>query len=255
MNRLTSAALATGVGAVTAHALPATTFWPPLRARFLPALAGIGAAHHVALTFDDGPHPRSTPFFLRELDRRGVRATFFLLGSELARNPRLAAEMAAAGHEIAVHGWHHRRLVWYGPGRTYDELARARDLVTATTGSRPTWFRPPYGVLTTAALLAAHRLDMRPVLWTCWGWDWSSKSTPDSVVATVTKSLTGGGTVLLHDSDVTSAVGSWRATLGALPRLLDECARQGWTVGQLRDHGVPAQSITGIGRSLAITSR
>jgi peptidoglycan/xylan/chitin deacetylase (PgdA/CDA1 family) len=258
---MTTAAMAVGVGTVAAHALPAALFWPPLRARLWPALSGVGAEHHVALTFDDGPHPRSTPFFLRELDRRNVRATFFLLGGELARSPQLAREMAAAGHEIALHGWHHRRMVWYGPRRTYDEMARGRDLIAAATGTQPRWFRPPYGVLTTSALLAARRLDLTPVLWTCWGWDWSSKSTPDSVYATVTKALTGGGTVLLHDSDVAASVGAWKSTLGALPRLLDECARRGWTVGPLREHGVggavppaPVQSMAST-RRLAITSR
>lgn len=263
MNRVTAAVLATGVGALAAHALPAAMFWPPLRERVAPALAGIGAPGHVALTFDDGPHPRSTPFFLRELDRLGVRATFFLLGSELARSPQLGKEMAAAGHEIALHGWYHRRMVWYGPKRTYDEIARGRDLIASVTGTQPRWFRPPYGVLTTAALLSARRLDLTPVLWTCWGWDWSAKSTPDSVFATVTKSLAGGGTILLHDSDVAASVGAWKSTLGALPRLLDECALRGWTVGPLREHGVrgvvvppaaPVQSIAAT-RRFAITSR
>ncbi|HEX9338952.1 MAG TPA: polysaccharide deacetylase family protein, partial [Pseudonocardiaceae bacterium] len=89
MNRLGRTALGTAAGVLAVHALPATTFWPPLRAALLPALAGIGDPNHVALTFDDGPHPRSTPFFLRELARRDVRATFFLLGSELARTPQL----------------------------------------------------------------------------------------------------------------------------------------------------------------------
>lgn len=223
---------------LAAHALPAATCWPALRARLLPGLAGVGARDHVALTFDDGPHPRSTPFFLRELQRRDVRATFFVLGAELARTPRLGREMAAAGHEIGVHGWHHRRLIRYGPRRTYDELARTRDLVEATTGTPPTWFRPTYGVLTTSALLAARRLELTPVLWTCWGWDRRGRSTPDSVFGTVTKSLDGGGTLLLHDSDAAAPVGAWRSALGALPRLLDECALRGWTVGPLGEHGL-----------------
>jgi len=261
VNRLTRVALGTAAGALAVHAAPAAMFWPPLRATLAPALAGIGERHHVALTFDDGPHPRSTPFFLRELDRRNVRATFFLLGSELARTPQLGKEIAAAGHEVAVHGWFHRRLVWYTPRRTYDELARARDLVAATTGTQPRWFRPPYGVLTGAALLAARRLEMRPVLWTCWGWDWSSKSTPDSVFTTVTKSLAGGGTILLHDSDVAAAVGAWKSTLGALPCLLDFIGEQGWTVGPLGDHGVrgmppaPSERRAGPLRSPAYWSR
>jgi peptidoglycan/xylan/chitin deacetylase (PgdA/CDA1 family) len=238
VNRVATAAAVTGAGLLAAHALPAATFWPALRNRLLPGLAGAGARTHVALTFDDGPHPRSTPFFLRELDNRGVRATFFMLGSELARSPGLGREIAAAGHEIALHGWYHRRLVWYGPRRTYDELARGRDLIAEVTGTAPRWFRPPYGVLTTSALVTARKLNLSPVLWTCWGWDWSSKSTPDSVYGTVMKALGGGGTVLLHDSDVAAALGAWQSTLGALPRLLDECEQRGWKVGTLGEHGL-----------------
>jgi peptidoglycan/xylan/chitin deacetylase (PgdA/CDA1 family) len=237
MSRLATAVAATGLGtALAVHAAPAAMFWPALRQRFWPALAGVGDRQHVALTFDDGPHPRSTPFFLDELDKRKIKATFFLLGSELARTPQLGQEIVAAGHEVALHGWHHRRLVWYGPRRTYDELARGRDLIGAATGSAPRWFRPPYGVLTTAALVTARKLDLTPLLWTCWGWDWSAQSTPDSVFDTVTRGLGGGGTILLHDSDIAASVGSWKSTLGALPRLLDECEERGFTVGPLRDH-------------------
>jgi peptidoglycan/xylan/chitin deacetylase (PgdA/CDA1 family) len=239
VNRVTTAATVACAGVLAAHLLPAATCWPALRAHLLPGLAGVGDTGHVALTFDDGPHPRSTPFFLRELDRHGVRATFFVLGAELARTPRLGREMAAAGHEIAVHGWHHHRLPRYGPRRTHDELARTRDLITSTTGTPPTWFRPTYGMVTTSALLAARRLDLTPVLWTNWGWDRPGRSTPDSVFATVTRSLAGGGTVMLHDSDAAAPVGAWRSALGALPHLLDECARRGWTVGPLGEHGVP----------------
>jgi peptidoglycan/xylan/chitin deacetylase (PgdA/CDA1 family) len=238
VNRLTATATATGAGLLLAHALPATLFWPPLRKAVWPALGGAGDPGHVALTFDDGPHPRSTPLFLRELDNHGIRATFFLLGSELARCPQLGREIVAAGHEVALHGWYHRRLLWYTPMRTRDELTRGHDLIAEVTGTPPRWFRPPYGVLTSSALRTAHTLGMRTVLWTCWGWDWSSKSTPDSVLRTVRKSLSGGGTILLHDSDVAAAVGAWRSTLGALPRLLAECRDRGWTVGPLAEHAV-----------------
>ena len=255
MNRLATSAAVAGVGVLAAHALPAVTFWPRLRANLLPGLTGLGDPGHVALTFDDGPHPRSTPFFLRELDNRGIRATFFLLGSELARAPQLGREIAAAGHEVALHGWAHRRMLWYGPRRTYDEMARGRDLIAAVTGTPPRWFRPPYGVLTSSALVAAHRLDLTPVLWSCWGWDWSAKSTPESVYDTVMGGLDGGGTILLHDSDVAASVGAWRSTLGALPRLLDECARRGLRVGPLAEHGVTGRPMRRLSSPAAPAAR
>ncbi|MFF4958873.1 polysaccharide deacetylase family protein [Streptomyces sp. NPDC001222] len=236
---LRAAALAALPAAALAavHFAPVVSTFGPLRNRTMPRLSGRGRAGHVALTFDDGPDPLSTPFFLRLLDRRGVRATFFLLGSEAHRSPGLVREIAAAGHEIGVHGWRHRPLLLRGPRATYDDFARARDTVADITGTRPTIFRPPYGVMSTAAHVAARRLGLTPVLWTCWGEDWTARATPESVHRTVTADLDGGGTILLHDSDCTSAPGAWRSALGAVPRILDTCAERGYEVGPLRDHG------------------
>jgi peptidoglycan-N-acetylglucosamine deacetylase len=223
--------------ALVAHAIPSVTTFGPLRNRLLPGLAAVGDPDHVALTFDDGPDPAATPLFLDVLAERGATATFFLLGSMAERSPGLVREMSAAGHEIAVHGWHHRSLLRRGPRATYDDLARARDHLAALTGTVPTLFRPPYGVMTVGAHLAAARLDLRPTLWTSWGEDWTAHATPDSVFAEVTKDLRGGGTVLLHDSDCTAKPLAWRSALGAVPQLLDHCAERGWSVGPLGEHG------------------
>ncbi|MFD0331099.1 hypothetical protein ACFQZC_30380 [Streptacidiphilus monticola] len=77
---------------------------------------------------------------------------------------------------------------------------------------------------------------MEPVLWTSWGADWRAGATGTSVYRTVTRNLESGGTILLHDSDCTSAPASWTATLAALPRLLDHCERHGWHVGPMGEH-------------------
>jgi len=231
---------ATTVGAALAvQVAPALTVLPGVRLRFFPRLSGLGASGHVALTFDDGPDPASTPLFVEALAARGTRATFFLLGSMLARAPELGLDLAAAGHEVAVHGWAHHNLLLRGPHATYRDLARTRELIRAVTGRAPRFFRPPYGVFSAAALLAARRLELTPVLWTCWGRDWTRSATRASVLATVRDGLAGGGTVLLHDSDCTSAPGAWRASLAALPHLLDECLHRGWRVGPLGEHGRP----------------
>jgi peptidoglycan/xylan/chitin deacetylase (PgdA/CDA1 family) len=224
------AALAVG------HAGPGVTALRPLRRRFFPGLSGIGPAGHVALSFDDGPDPRCTPRFLALLDARGVRATFFMLGPMVAAAPRLAADIAAAGHEIGVHGWDHRYAVLRGPRALHDDLARARDAIADATGAMPRRYRPPYGVLSSGALVAAHRLGLTPVLWSSWGREWTPGATPASVYQTIARDLGGGATVLLHDSDCTSPAGSAEAALGALPMLLDECAARGLSVGPLAEH-------------------
>lgn len=223
---------------VAGHAGPGVSAVGPLRRRLFPRLAGFGHPDHVALTFDDGPDPASTPGFLDLLAARRVQATFFMLGSMVARSPRLAAEIAEAGHEVAVHGWDHRYTILRGPLDMYQDLARARDAVSAATGQQPRFFRPPYGVLSSGALLAARKLELTPVLWSAWGREWARGATPESVVTTVLAGLGGGGTVLLHDSDCTSPRGASSAALGALPRLLDACAGRGLTVGTLAGHGL-----------------
>ncbi|MGI9006935.1 MAG: polysaccharide deacetylase family protein [Streptosporangiaceae bacterium] len=224
-------------GLAVAHAGPGITALRTVRLALFPGLAGLGDDGHVALTFDDGPDPAATPLFLDVLRDRGVRATFFLLGSQISRSPRLAADIADAGHEIGVHGWRHRYLPLRGPVATHADLSSTQEIIVATAGIRPTLFRPPYGVLSTAALVAARRLDLTPVLWSAWGKEWTPGSTPASVFATLAGDLGGGATVLLHDSDNTSPDGSWRAGLGALTRLLDECDRRGLRVGPLGEHG------------------
>jgi peptidoglycan/xylan/chitin deacetylase (PgdA/CDA1 family) len=191
----------------------------------------------VALTFDDGPDPAATPRFLDLLDSRGLHATFFLLGSMVARAPGLAAEMAAAGHELGVHGWAHRYLSLRTPAATRDDMERARDIIGAASGTPPRLFRPPYGVLSTAALRAARGLGLTTVLWTCWGREWASGATPESVFSVLASGLAGGATVLLHDSDAVTA-GNARGAFGALPLLLDECARRGLRVGPVAEHGI-----------------
>jgi peptidoglycan/xylan/chitin deacetylase (PgdA/CDA1 family) len=226
-------------GLAVAHAGPGITGLGPVRRAAFGRLAGEGGPWHVALTFDDGPDPAVTPDFARVLGERGVTATFFLLGEQVAKAPGLAAELAAAGHEIGVHGWEHRYLTLRGPRATLDDIRRATDLIENAAGTRPRLFRPPYGVLTGGALLAARRLGLTPVLWGAWGREWAPGATSASVYASLAARLHGGVTVLLHDSDCTSPPGSSRAALGALPRLLDECARRELSVGPLGQHGWP----------------
>ena len=71
----------------------------------------LASANGVALTFDDGPHPEGTPAALEALATAGATATFFLVGEQVARWPGVAAEIAAAGHEVGIHGYIHRLLL------------------------------------------------------------------------------------------------------------------------------------------------
>lgn len=96
-----------------------------------------GAPRHVALTFDDGPDPVSTPRFLDALDGLGARATFFVLGDAVVRHPGVVRETVRRGHEVAVHGWSHDRPWLPAPARDVRALRRAVEAVQDVTGVAP----------------------------------------------------------------------------------------------------------------------
>jgi len=155
----------------------------------------------------------------------------------VTRAPGLAADIAAAGHELGVHGWDHPYLLLRSPAATKDAIKRAWDTIADAAGCTPRVYRPPYGVLTTAAFVAARGLGMTTVLWTCWGREWAEGATPESVISVLRARLTGGATVLLHDSGAVTP-GNPRVAFGALPMLLDECAERGLRVGTVAEHGI-----------------
>lgn len=237
-----AAGAATTAGVLyAAYAAPALAWVAPLRNRFAPGLAGIGPdPTHVALTFDDGPDPTSTPAVLEALDALGWRATFFCLGSMVAAAPALAAEVAAAGHEVAVHGYEHRGALRRTPAALTDDLVRARDVVGEATGSPLRWYRPPFGEMSAGVFAAGRRAGLRPILWSAWGRDWRAEATPVSVIEDLERGVLRGGTILLHDSDCTSAPGAWRTTVAALPLLRDHLEPLGVRPGPLADHGLAA---------------
>jgi peptidoglycan/xylan/chitin deacetylase (PgdA/CDA1 family) len=210
----------------------------PLRRRVSPTLAGLGDPSHIALTYDDGPDPASTPAFLRLLEQSGHRATFFVLGEHAARHAGLVREMVAAGHEVGVHGWHHRCVAGIRSPELTDDVRRTVDVIENLTELPVRWYRPPYGVLSPTALRVASEAGLQTVLWSAWGRDWERRATPQRIVSSVERTLRPGGTVLLHDSDRTSAPGSWHATLAASERLLGRWAATPAVVGPLQDHGI-----------------
>jgi peptidoglycan/xylan/chitin deacetylase (PgdA/CDA1 family) len=217
------------------------TWFAPAAAPVVPALAapfGIRLrlpGRGIALTFDDGPHPRGTPAVLDVLDRAGVRATFFLVGEQVEPRPALAAEIAAAGHEIAIHGFRHTLLLRRTPRGLDADLERASHVIADATGAEPACYRPPYGIFSSAGLAIARRRGWVPLLWSRWGRDWTRRATPDGIAARATRELSAGDVVLLHDADWYSAAGSWERTVAALPAILDAVDATGQPLVRVSD--------------------
>ncbi|HEX3911457.1 MAG TPA: polysaccharide deacetylase family protein [Solirubrobacteraceae bacterium] len=180
-----------------------------------------------ALTFDDGPHAQGTPAVLALLAEADVRATFFLVGEQVQRNPSLAREILAQGHGVGLHCQRHRNLLRLAPAQVRVDIDRAEAAIGEATGLAPTLYRPPYGVLNAAALRLARTRGWRTLLWSHWGRDWERRATAESIARRVTDGAGEGAVLLLHDADDYSAPGSWRNTVAALPRVLEVLAERG----------------------------
>lgn len=212
--------------ALIAHGLPAFAAVIPRLRSPLGIRDHVASCHGVALTFDDGPHPQGTPAVLEALAAAGARATFFLVGEQVERSPGLAAEIAAAGHEVALHCHRHRNLLRLSPRQLSDDLLRALAAIGEATGRTPRLYRPPYGIFTAAALTLSRRHGWEPLLWSRAGHDWARRATPRSIAARITDDLRGGDVLLLHDADHYSAPDSWRRTVAALPLVLEALSRE-----------------------------
>ncbi len=178
----------------------------------------------VALTFDDGPDPRTTPAVLDRLDHLSLSATFFCLGAQVARHPELVDEISRRGHQVETHGYHHAHHFARTPRWVRADLDRAVDGLEQV-GIRPRWFRPPFGQTTAATMVEARRHGLRLVLWSAWGREWDE---PDatSVARRVCAGLSRGSIVLLHDADVLSPSGSARRATEALDVIAEDLHRQ-----------------------------
>jgi peptidoglycan-N-acetylglucosamine deacetylase len=156
-----------------------------------------------------------------------VSATFFLVGEQVRRDPSLAREIAAAGHRIGLHCDRHRNLLRLTPGMLRADLARAEAAIAEAANGPPALYRPPYGVLSGAAVHEARTRGWRILLWSEWGRDWEGHATPASIATRATATAAPGSVLLLHDADHYSAAGSWRRTAAALPRVLEALGERG----------------------------
>ena len=214
--------------------LPASAAVLPRAANALGIPTALPSVDGVLLSFDDGPHPQGTPAVLAALDQARAPAVFFVSGEQAATHPDLLREIAAAGHELALHGYRHQtRRQWSGK-LLADDTQRALDTVSAAAGALPRLYRPPYGVFTLTGLLLIRGLDLQPLLWSKWGRDWERRATTTTITDHVTAGIRAGDVVLLHDADHYGARGSWRATAAALPEIAERITAAGLQAASVR---------------------
>lgn len=184
----------------------------------------------IALTFDDGPHPKLTPRILDILDCYHVRATFFMIGVNVENYPNAAREVAARGHEIGNHTFSHHRLRGIGEERAKTELTACADAIERVCGQRPRLFRPPEGSLDSGLVEIVCRNGYETILWSLDTRDWDVKD-ENAIVRRVLSAVKPGDIILMHDF-----IGYHSKTPEALEILIPKLQALGYefvTVGEL----------------------
>ena len=159
-----------------------------------------------AITFDDGPTPVFTPEALQILAAAGIPATFFMIGTLVASYPSVAEQVVSGGHEVGNHSWSHVSAPTVSDRENVEQIDRATDMITATLGVTPAWYRPPRGMLVGAAVRRAHERGQGVAMWSV-----TRGPAGDSDVAGVQRYLTDtirpGAVIDLHDGVGASAFG------------------------------------------------
>lgn len=153
----------------------------------------------VALTFDDGPDPVRTPALLDALRDLDVKATFFVVGRAVEKHPEIVQRMAAEGHEIGNHTYHHLYLPLHRHRTVEHELRAADRAIEDATGITPTLARPPWGARRPSTVRAFARVAKKVVLWDVNSYDWKGRP-PQEVIERVLERARPGSFILMHEA-------------------------------------------------------
>lgn len=157
----------------------------------------------IALTFDDGPHPKVTIQILETLKKYDAKATFFMLGSRVEYYPEIAKKVHEAGHELGNHTWNHPDLTKAGLAKVGDEIIKTSSIIESVTGQKVTVFRPPYGAVNKTV---RSQTNLPIVLWDVDTLDWKYRD-PNQLLAHVKGATKDGSIILMHDIHQSTADG------------------------------------------------
>ena len=171
----------------------------------------------VALTFDDGPNPSTTTQALDTLAKYNVKATFFVLGKNIAGNEELLKRMKSEGHVVGNHSWDHPVLSKLTLEDAKKQITDTEDALTKVLGSSSKLMRPPYGAITDDI---RNSLDLSFIMWNVDSLDWKSKN-ETAILTEIQHQVRNGSIVLMHDIH--------GATVNALPKIIEYLKEQGYT--------------------------
>ena len=178
-------------------------------------------AKYCALTFDDGPRPAFLDQALKVLDEKGVRATFFCVGTEIAEYPDWIKKVHAGGHEVENHSWNHPQLTKLSASGVRSQLTRTSDRIESLIGVRPEFVRPPYGANNGTTRATIEELGCSMALWDVDPYDWQGSATPNRTLTRILSHAHRNAVILMHEA---------QPTLKALPDIIDGLRKRGFTL-------------------------
>lgn len=177
----------------------------------------------IALTFDDGPNPDYTGMLLDGLKERGVKVTFFVLGSEVELYPQLVRRASEEGHLIGVHAYRHVNLKQLSDAQAVEQVDRTNAAIYRATGQHASYIRPPYGCWKEDL---DYEVQMVEVLWDIDPRDWATTSS-DLIVQRVLNEVEENSMILLHDAS--------KSSVQAAFTIIDTLQKQGYTFVTVED--------------------
>ncbi len=166
---------------------------------FLPVISrGSPAGNQVALTFDDGPSPLSTPILLDLLARHNLPATFFVVGRQAAKYPDLITAIMAQGHTIGNHSWRHDPMLMLRTPKTLQEDIHTTQEILTKQGIRPRVFRPPAGITNPRLKRVLARENLLTITYSCRAMDGGNRNVRN-LAAKILRRLRSGDIIMLHD--------------------------------------------------------
>ena len=189
----------------------------------------------VAITFDDGPHSTFTPLLLKVLREERVQATFFLLGREVNKNPKIAVRIHKEGHELGNHGYSHSVMRYLNQNQIYQEMIKTQVAIARHVGIRTTLFRPPFGEMTPSIIKVNNQLGYRLIRWSMDPRDWDQHQKANMIARHVQKNVRPGDIILFHDGGANQ-----KETIHAVRTIIRDLKRKGYqfvTVSQLMKYG------------------
>lgn len=184
----------------------------------------------VALTFDDGPHPRYTQDILDILGEYNITATFFVIGVNATLYPDALLAISNSGCEIGNHTFTHENLSNASSADISNELSKCESAIKDRANISTKLFRPPQGSCTKTLEATASSKGYDIILWSIDTEDWAH-TPPEKIVSNVLSSLSNGDIILMHDY-----ISGKNTTCDALKILIPEILKRGYefvTVSEL----------------------